>query len=1274
MSSVFVLTPESFAEHRSGLRDEEISGGVPEDEAYIPTYLEAFPPLPEKGAPGDRSGEPTGAWNRIRPIKASVITQVFHVPLEERRYKDNSQFGEGEEAKVCLDIMQKTGAHIELSLAKDQGLSIMVTGKLDSVMKARKEIVARLQTQASATVTIPKEHHRFVIGKNGEKLQELELRTATKIAIPRPDDPSTNIRITGTKEGIEKARHEVLLISAEQDKRAVERLALEKAFHPFIAGAHNRLVQELSQETGARISIPPPSLPKDEIVITGEKEAVAMAIARIRAIYEEKKRKTTTISVEVKKSQHKYIIGPKGNTLHEIMESTGVSVEMPPLDSGLETIILRGEPDKLGPALTQVYAKAKSVMVMEVSAPAWLHRFIIGKKGQNISRITQQLPKVHIEFTDGEEKISLEGPTEEVELAQTQLQEIVKDLMSRMDYTEVNIEQRFHRHLIGKNGANINRIKEQYKVSVRIPQDSDGSGLVRIEGDPQGVQLARRELMEMAQRMENERTKDMIVEQKFHRTIIGQKGEKIKEVRDKFPEVIVNFPDPSQKSDIVQLRGPKNEVEKCGKFLQKMIADLIENSYSISVPIFKQFHKNIIGKGGTNIKKIREETNTKIDLPTENSDSEMIVITGKKANGEAARDRILAIQRDLANIKETEVTIPAKLHNSLIGSKGCLVRSVMEDCGGVHIHFPSEGSGSDRVTIRGPACEVEKARKQLLQLAEEKQVNNFTVELQAKPEYHKFLIGRGGANIRRVRDRTGARIIFPSHDEPEQELITIVGREEAVRLAQRELEILVKNLDDVVEDCMVVEPRHHRHFVCRRGQVLRELVEEYGGVAISFPRTGTHSDRITLKGAKDCVEAAKRRIQEIIEDLEAQVTVEVAILQRHHRAVMGPKGCRIQQITRDYEVQVKFPERDESAGQTAGQTAGQEPHPQENGDASPEAESAPRKCDTIAISGREEKCELARQALLALVPVTIDVEVSYDLHRYIIGQKGNGIRKMMEEYEVNISVPQPDQLSDVIKITGQETNVDQAKLGLLERVKELQAEQADRALRSYKITLSIPPKFHPKIIGRKGAVISQIRKDHDVNVQFPDKGDEQQDVIVISGYERNAEEARVAIEQLVAELEEMVSNDVQLDHRVHARIIGARGKAIRKLMDEFKVDIRFPQPGSEDPDRVTVTGLPENVDNAIDHILNLEEEYMLTVTESETMAAYMKPPSRSVGGGYGAGDEDSKGAAKGFVVRDAPWNAPGDKQAPDMSSAEDFPTFGTGVAPKQMSAWGPKKF
>ena len=39
--------------------------------------------------------------------------------------------------------------------------------------------------------------------------------------------------------------------------------------------------------------------------------------------------------------------------------------------------------------------------------------------------------------------------------------------------------------------------------------------------------------------------------------------------------MVINFPDPAAKSDVVQLRGPKNEVEKCGKFLQRLIAELV---------------------------------------------------------------------------------------------------------------------------------------------------------------------------------------------------------------------------------------------------------------------------------------------------------------------------------------------------------------------------------------------------------------------------------------------------------------------------------------------------------------------------------------------------------------------------------------------------------------------------------------------------------------------------------------------------------------------------
>lgn len=46
-----------------------------------------------------------------------------------------------------------------------------------------------------------------------------------------------------------------------------------------------------------------------------------------------------------------------------------------------------------------------------------------------------------------------------------------------------------------------------------------------------------------------------------------------------------------------------------------------------------------------------------------------------------------------------------------------------------------------------------------------------------------------------------------------------------------------------------------------------------------------------------------------------------------------------------------------------------------------------------------------------------------------------------------------------------------------------------QALRSFKLSVTVDPKYHPKIIGRKGAVITQIRLEHDVNIQFPDKDD-----------------------------------------------------------------------------------------------------------------------------------------------------------------------------------------
>jgi hypothetical protein len=114
---------------------------------------------------------------------------------------------------------------------------------------------------------------------------------------------------------------------------------------------------------------------------------------------------------------------------------------------------------------------------------------------------------------------------------------------------------------------------------------------------------------------------------------------------------------------------------------------------------------------------------------------------------------------------------------------------------------------------------------------------------------------------------TGARIVFPSDKDEDKEVITIIGKEDSVKQAKTELEKMIKDLDRVAEAELHVDPKYHRHFVARRAEVLRDLAEEFGGVTVSFPRSGDDSDRVVIKGAKNCVDGAKARILEIVSDL-----------------------------------------------------------------------------------------------------------------------------------------------------------------------------------------------------------------------------------------------------------------------------------------------------------------------------------------------------------------------------------------------------------------------
>lgn len=103
--------------------------------------------------------------------------------------------------------------------------------------------------------------------------------------------------------------------------------------------------------------------------------------------------------------------------------------------------------------------------------------------------------------------------------------------------------------------------------------------------------------------MENEKEKDIIIEHKYHRNIIGNKREKLKEIKDMYKVQIV-FPNPGEKSDVIKIRGVKQDVDQCYKHLLKFVKDLKETDQTFEVQVFKRFKKYLNEKGANTLRKV----------------------------------------------------------------------------------------------------------------------------------------------------------------------------------------------------------------------------------------------------------------------------------------------------------------------------------------------------------------------------------------------------------------------------------------------------------------------------------------------------------------------------------------------------------------------------------------------------------------------------------------------------------------------------------------------
>ena len=135
-------------------------------------------------------------------------------------------------------------------------------------------------------------------------------------------------------------------------------------------------------------------------------------------------------------------------------------------------------------------------------------------------------------------------------------------------------------------------------------------------------------------------------------------------------------------------------------------------------------------------------------------------------------------------------------------------------------------------------------------------------------------------------------------------------------------------------------------------------------------------------------------------------------------------------------------------------------------------------------------------------------------------------------------------------------------------------------------------------------------------------------IVDTKNFENSLEQSFFKVSFLLQE--SMTKEEVEIDARVHSMIIGRRGQGIRKIMTDFKVDIKFPRDGEENLNLVVISGDEDAVLDCKDHLLNLEEEFLQDVQDREWMEEYTKPTSKQ------PKENNNTKQGKGFEIKGAP--------------------------------------
>ncbi|CAJ0647229.1 4979_t:CDS:2 [Entrophospora sp. SA101] len=952
---------------------------------------------------------------------------------------------------------------------------------------------------------------------------------------------------------VEEARSRILDTIDKLQEENVVCVNISPHYHASLIGAKGKTVRNLEVKHGVRIKFPRNKNYKNHPTITP---------------------KDLGLDPDVEKSDEVLIIGGKRG------------VKLPPATDPSANVTIHGPQNQLADAIKTVMKKANSMHVQILDITDLHHTENPMKHSINILKYLWNRSKLkNVESKTGVKivtpKITASAETEmknlvmefvskvpeDVENARKEITEIIKNLPpSYFDVVEIN--PKFHRHVIGRKGQNLQRVKDAYGVEIIVPDEKEANPeiLIVFEGrkgvkefsDRKKKELYIKEIMEKVKnellKVERDSSSDfstqtLVVPVKYHRHIIGPKGINLNAIihndngsgcssvsvkfgSSKYSGVDDRSSNAQEVSDdSIIVKGPVKEVERIVEEINEKVEDIkrVENmkSFTAEFTIPAIYSSHIIGKGGSKIKFIRENYNVRIDIDNKNvnksnsgneeDETVNVKIVGMKVYVEEARSRILDTIDKLQEENVVCVNISPHYHASLIGAKGKTVRN-LEVKHGVRIKFPRNKNyknhptitpkdlgldpdveKSDEVLIIGGKRGVSEARTELLDLLHYAQdhdnILSFTIPAKCLPH----VVGKNGRRIKEIKTDTFTKIyiskpitlnVDDSNDDNNNKLyeqvvrVNVRGNKRDNIKAQNKILEIVEEFEKQTTIIMNIDPKHHKFLIGPGGNRIKEVIAKAGGPEdkssqagiVKFPRLddgGSRINEVVIKGSEELVKKIKEEFEILIEEQENLIIDIIKVPRNEHSVIIGRNGSQLHNIQNKFNVELYFPGSRSYNQITVTQKIEQQ------------HEDLIDNNDLVKIVGKVEDIKLAKEEILSKLRYEYVFKFPCKFYS-IINNNGFTSRKLRNEYHVEEEEEDSDD----------EFDVNQFDFEIIDNY-----DDDDDDVNECTGYLSIPQMYHGHIIGRRGSTISHIRAESRCKIDvLKVNGD---DMIVIIGSKEN---------------------------------------------------------------------------------------------------------------------------------------------------------------------------